>query len=68
MNGLSSVGACCLQAGVWQFKSSWEDRIIGGRLSIKGRSVTEVLRWGMLSQEEKRQADAGSGQRGMATI
>jgi hypothetical protein len=25
------------QMGVWQFKSSWEDRIIGGRLSIKGR-------------------------------
>ena len=25
------------QIGVWQFKSSWEDRIIGGRLTIKGR-------------------------------
>lgn len=24
---------------MWQFKSSWEDRIIGGRLTVKGRCV-----------------------------
>ena len=28
------------QIGVWQFKSSWEDRIIGGRLTVKGRCVS----------------------------
>ncbi|TFJ81616.1 hypothetical protein NSK_006867 [Nannochloropsis salina CCMP1776] len=33
------------QIGVWQFKSSWEDRIIGGRLTVKGRELQFSKTW-----------------------
>ncbi|CAM9973229.1 unnamed protein product [Discosporangium mesarthrocarpum] len=33
------------QIGVWQFRSSWEDSIIGGRLSIAGREVMLTKSW-----------------------
>jgi hypothetical protein len=33
------------QLGVWQFKSSWEDRIIGGRLTLAGRELQLSKTW-----------------------
>eukprot|EP00591_Stephanopyxis_turris_P004161 CAMPEP_0195514812 /NCGR_PEP_ID=MMETSP0794_2-20130614/6085_1 /TAXON_ID=515487 /ORGANISM="Stephanopyxis turris, Strain CCMP 815" /LENGTH=389 /DNA_ID=CAMNT_0040643137 /DNA_START=255 /DNA_END=1424 /DNA_ORIENTATION=+ len=33
------------QLGVWQFKSSWEDRIIGGRLTLSGRELQLSKTW-----------------------
>jgi len=33
------------QLGVWQFRSSWEDRIVGGRLSFKGRELQFSKNW-----------------------
>ncbi|CAM9254435.1 unnamed protein product [Choristocarpus tenellus] len=33
------------QIGVWQFRSSWEDSIIGGRISIAGREVMLTKSW-----------------------
>lgn len=33
------------QLGVWQFKSSWEDRIIGGKLTLAGRELQFVKTW-----------------------
>jgi hypothetical protein len=31
--------------GVWQFRSSWEDSIIGGRISVAGREVMLSKSW-----------------------
>lgn len=33
------------QLGVWQFQSSWEDRIIGGRLTLAGREMQFRKTW-----------------------
>mmetsp|Transcript_1477 Transcript_1477/g.1588 ORF Transcript_1477/g.1588 Transcript_1477/m.1588 type:complete len:386 (+) Transcript_1477:91-1248(+) len=33
------------QLGVWQFKSSWEDRIIGGKLTLAGREMQFCKTW-----------------------
>lgn len=33
------------QLGVWQFKSSWEDSIIGGRLTLQGRELQLLKTW-----------------------
>ena len=33
------------QRGVWQFKSSWEDSIIGGRLMLAGRELQLSKTW-----------------------
>lgn len=33
------------QIGVWQFRSTWEDSIIGGRISIAGREVSLSKSW-----------------------
>lgn len=33
------------QLGVWQFKSSWEDKIIGGRLTLAGRELQLSKTW-----------------------
>lgn len=33
------------QLGVWQFKSSWEDSIIGGRLTLAGRELQLSKTW-----------------------
>jgi hypothetical protein len=31
--------------GVWQFRSSWEDSIIGGRISVAGRELMLSKSW-----------------------
>mmetsp|Transcript_14431 Transcript_14431/g.40988 ORF Transcript_14431/g.40988 Transcript_14431/m.40988 type:complete len:381 (+) Transcript_14431:177-1319(+) len=33
------------QVGVWQFKSSWEDAIIGGKLTLAGRELQLSKSW-----------------------
>jgi hypothetical protein len=33
------------QLGVWQFKSSWEDEIIGGKLTLAGRELQITKSW-----------------------
>jgi hypothetical protein len=33
------------QAGVWQFKSSWEDEIIGGKITLAGRELQLTKSW-----------------------
>lgn len=33
------------QLGVWQFQSSWQDRIIGGKLTLAGRELQFVKTW-----------------------
>ena len=33
------------QLGVWQFKSSWEDEVIGGKLTLAGREVQFSKTW-----------------------
>ena len=33
------------QLGVWQFKSSWEDAIIGGKLTLAGRELQLTKSW-----------------------
>jgi hypothetical protein len=33
------------QIGVWQFKSSWEDAIIGGKLTLAGRELQFTKSW-----------------------
>lgn len=33
------------QLGVWQFKSSWEDEVIGGKLSLSGRELQFSKTW-----------------------
>mmetsp|Transcript_30950 Transcript_30950/g.63237 ORF Transcript_30950/g.63237 Transcript_30950/m.63237 type:complete len:386 (-) Transcript_30950:559-1716(-) len=33
------------QLGVWQFKSSWEDTVIGGKLSLAGRELQLAKTW-----------------------
>uniref|UniRef100_A0A7S1BH41 Uncharacterized protein n=1 Tax=Corethron hystrix TaxID=216773 RepID=A0A7S1BH41_9STRA len=33
------------QLGVWQFKSSWEDSLIGGRLTLNGRELQMSKTW-----------------------
>jgi hypothetical protein len=33
------------QVGVWQFKSSWEDAIIGGKLTLAGRELQLTKSW-----------------------
>lgn len=33
------------QLGVWQFKSSWEDDVIGGKLTLAGREVQFSKTW-----------------------
>jgi hypothetical protein len=33
------------QLGVWQFKSSWEDDIIGGKLTLAGRELQLTKSW-----------------------
>eukprot|EP00529_Nitzschia_sp_RCC80_P041358 CAMPEP_0113476782 /NCGR_PEP_ID=MMETSP0014_2-20120614/19853_1 /TAXON_ID=2857 /ORGANISM="Nitzschia sp." /LENGTH=458 /DNA_ID=CAMNT_0000369823 /DNA_START=330 /DNA_END=1706 /DNA_ORIENTATION=- /assembly_acc=CAM_ASM_000159 len=33
------------QLGVWQFKSSWEDEIIGGKLTLVGRELQVSKSW-----------------------
>mmetsp|Transcript_28338 Transcript_28338/g.37082 ORF Transcript_28338/g.37082 Transcript_28338/m.37082 type:complete len:273 (+) Transcript_28338:244-1062(+) len=33
------------QLGVWQFKSSWEDDIIGGKLTLNGRELQMTKSW-----------------------
>ena len=32
-------------AGVWQFRSTWEDSIIGGRISVAGREIMLSKSW-----------------------
>jgi len=39
------------QLGIWQFISSWEDQIIGGRLSFRGRELQLSKKW-MLKIDE----------------
>ena len=41
------------QLGVWQFRSSWEDRIIGGALSIIGREIQIQKNWRFNLDQEK---------------
>jgi hypothetical protein len=45
------------QIGVWQFKSTWEDRFIGGRFSVKGRCVCACW-WRLCICSRKRFAHA----------
>jgi hypothetical protein len=33
------------QLGVWQFRSSWEDSIIGGKLTLSGRELQLTKSW-----------------------
>lgn len=33
------------QLGVWQFKSSWEDEIIGGKITLAGRELQLTKSW-----------------------
>lgn len=33
------------QLGVWQFRSSWEDTVIGGKLSLAGRELQLAKTW-----------------------
>jgi len=33
------------QLGVWQFRSSWEDSIIGGKLTLQGRELQLTKSW-----------------------
>ena len=33
------------QLGVWQFKSSWEDDIIGGKLTLAGKELQVTKSW-----------------------
>lgn len=33
------------QLGVWQFRSSWEDSIIGGKLTLQGRELQLMKSW-----------------------
>ena len=33
------------QSGVWQFKSSWEDAIIGGKFTLKGKELQLTKSW-----------------------
>jgi len=33
------------QLGVWQFRSDWEDKVIGGRLSLKGKELQLTKTW-----------------------
>lgn len=33
------------QLGVWQFKSSWEDDVIGGKLTLAGRELQFSKTW-----------------------
>ncbi|GMH65436.1 hypothetical protein TrVE_jg3575 [Triparma verrucosa] len=33
------------QLGVWQFRSDWEDKVIGGRLSLKNKSLELTKTW-----------------------
>ena len=33
------------QLGIWQFRSSWEDRVIGGALSVVGRVIQIQKTW-----------------------
>eukprot|EP00522_Entomoneis_paludosa_P016507 CAMPEP_0172448204 /NCGR_PEP_ID=MMETSP1065-20121228/7265_1 /TAXON_ID=265537 /ORGANISM="Amphiprora paludosa, Strain CCMP125" /LENGTH=300 /DNA_ID=CAMNT_0013199631 /DNA_START=63 /DNA_END=965 /DNA_ORIENTATION=- len=34
-----------MQTGVWQFKSSWEDALIGGKLTLAGRELQFTKSW-----------------------
>mmetsp|Transcript_22724 Transcript_22724/g.32565 ORF Transcript_22724/g.32565 Transcript_22724/m.32565 type:complete len:254 (-) Transcript_22724:1052-1813(-) len=41
-----TLGADCnLQMGVWQFRSSWEDSLIGGSLTMAGRELQFNKAW-----------------------
>ena len=41
------------QLGIWQFRSSWEDRVIGGALSVVGREIQIKKTWRFnLDQEQ----------------
>lgn len=43
---VATLGADCnLQMGVWQFRSSWEDSIIGGSLTLVGRELQFQKAW-----------------------
>jgi len=33
------------QLGVWQYRCDWEDRIIGGRLTVKGKELQVSRTW-----------------------
>ena len=41
------------QLGIWQFRSSWEDRIIGGALNIVGREIQIQKNWRFNLDQEK---------------
>jgi len=43
---VATLGADCnLQMGVWQFRSSWEDSIVGGSLTLVGRELQFQKAW-----------------------
>ena len=41
------------QLGVWQFRSSWEDRVIGGTLSVVGRELQIAKTWRLTVDQSK---------------
>lgn len=41
------------QLGIWQFRSSWEDRVIGGALNVVGREIQIQKKWRFNLDQEK---------------
>jgi hypothetical protein len=41
------------QLGVWQFRSSWEDRVIGGTISVVGRELQIAKTWRVTLDQSK---------------
>lgn len=41
-----------MQTGVWQFKSSWEDALIGGKLTLAGRELQFAKSWQLSVMED----------------
>ena len=41
------------QLGIWQFRSSWEDRVIGGTLSVVGRELQIQKTWRFSLDQER---------------
>ena len=41
------------QLGIWQFRSSWEDRVIGGTLSVVGRELQIQKTWRFNLDQER---------------
>mmetsp|Transcript_27803 Transcript_27803/g.64547 ORF Transcript_27803/g.64547 Transcript_27803/m.64547 type:complete len:369 (-) Transcript_27803:147-1253(-) len=41
-----------MQTGVWQFKSSWEDALIGGKLTLAGRELQFRKTWQLTAVQD----------------